>query len=134
MFRTLATLATAGLVLLAPGTAVADGGATPAPTLPPEAHERLELACARVPNLQLRTERLLERLPADEDRRGSIAWVRARAERARAAGYEQLATLLDSRADVLDDKLDTLPAQQEWLDQAAGWCAQLDATGLDEAS
>lgn len=129
MIRTVATLATAGLVLLAPGTAGADADQPPR-----HRGERLELACARIPHLQLRTERLLERLPAGEDRRGSIAWLRARAERARAAGHEQLATLLDDRADLLDQKLDMLPAQQQWLTHAADWCAGLEATGLDEGS
>ena len=113
--RTLAAL-TSALLLLPAGSAAAqepsaDGG-------------RSDVLCARVPNLTTRTQNLLDRLPGDADERGSIAWVRERADTAREAGHEQLATALDNRANLLAEKLDILPQRRELLASLADWYAQ----------
>lgn len=115
--RTLAAL-TSALLLLPAGSAAAQ---EPSPR-----EERIDVLCARVPNLTTRTQNLLDRLPGDADQRGSIAWVRARADRAREAGADELAAVLDNRANLLAEKLDIMPEQQELLDRAAEWCADRD--------
>lgn len=113
--RTLAAL-TSALLLLPAGTAAAQE---------PSPHgRRLDVVCARVPNLTTRTQNLLDRLPGDADQRGSIAWVRERADRAREAGREELATALDNRANLLAAKLDILPQRLELLASLADRCAQ----------
>lgn len=116
----LAVIAAACLVLAVPGVAGAEQ--TPPPATD-DSRPYLELACARIPNLQRRTANLLERLPADEDTRGSIAWVQARADEARADGREELADALDDRATVLTEKLDVLPLRQERLAELEQHCA-----------
>jgi hypothetical protein len=57
----------------------------------------VERACLRIPNLELRTEQLQERLDGDATVRGSLAWLASKADAARAAGRPQLATVLENR-------------------------------------
>jgi hypothetical protein len=121
--RTLTLAAVTCAVLAVP--AVAGAQPTSTPTAPPLAgvEERLDVACARVPNLQRRVDDLLERLPAGADTPGSIAWVQARADRARDNGREELAAALDDRATVLTERLDVLPARQARLAELEAACA-----------
>lgn len=124
--RTLATL-TSALLLLPAGAAAASAPLPePSPPLESPAEQRIDVLCARVPNLVTRTQNLLDRLPGDADERGSIAWVRQRADRARDEGFADLATALDNRADLLAEKLDILPQRQELLTRATEWCADRD--------
>lgn len=126
--RTVATLI--GALLLLPAGSAAAQTPTPtevAPELEARAEQRVDVLCARVPNLATRTQNLLDRLPGDADQRGSIAWVREQADRARKAGHEELATALDNRANLLAEKLETLPERQQLLTRVADRCADRDA-------
>lgn len=134
--RTLATLTSAFLLLPAGGAAAQEPSPQPTPELESRAERRFDVLCARVPNLTTRTQNLLDRLPGDADERGSIAWVRQRADRAREADRDELASALDNRANLLAEKLDTLPARQELLSRLGDWCADRDsaAGGPDDAA
>lgn len=97
----LALTATAGLLLAGP--AAAD---TPAPspepdpitiTLTPEQSARV---CAeRIPRLLQHLDDLTARITGDADTVGSVANLQRRADEARGAGRDALATQLDERAD-----------------------------------
>ncbi len=117
-----ATLAAAAVLVL-PGTASAsaqDDGST-------ELRPRLELACARVPNLQVRTDNLLARINGDATVRGSLAWLQAQIDDADAKGRTQLVTFLQNRLEVRTAKLETLEQRKVRLVTLAERCAELHA-------
>ncbi|MFI7216460.1 hypothetical protein [Micromonospora maritima] len=112
-------------------TAAATGAALVAvPSLPAGAAEgspaqdRARLLCSRVPNLQIRADKLVVRLQAGADTPGSVAWLKARADQARANGREELATVLDNRVVVRTNLLPVLKNQQQNLPKVAQWCAE----------
>lgn len=85
--------------------------------------ERLDLACARVPNLTARVERVLARIQAGADSPGSIAWLQVKADEAREAGRDQLAELLVNRIAVRIERIDVLEIRLDNLAEAAAACA-----------
>ncbi len=95
--------------------------AEPAPvtiTLSPEQVSRL---CeTRLPRIEKRVDRLVERITGDENTRGSAAWLRARADRERDAGRETTAQVLDERADRREGHVDQLNQIKQWLDDFSG--------------
>jgi hypothetical protein len=122
----LGVLALSTALLAAPAGATAGTATTDTPVVigsdtvtdttdSPEIGPRVERACLRIPNLELRTERLIVRLDGDASVRGSLAWLADRAEAAREAGRDQRAEVLENRVavrtatrDVLDVRLDDL--------------------------
>lgn len=124
---------TLGLALTAGTTATATATATPATASAPAAStaptsaeddrtQRLELACARVPNLLLRVEDVQTRLAADAGTVGSTAWLAAKAEAAESAGRTDLATVLRNRLRVRTELADVLPLRLENLQRAQEAC------------
>jgi hypothetical protein len=85
--------------------------------------ERAARLCERVPRVQDRVDQLFERLQADSDTRGSVAWLTARAEQAREEGHDDLAMFLEHRATIRTERIDVLNARADALDDAASWCA-----------
>jgi hypothetical protein len=103
----LATLAvTAGLLLTGAGTAAADSGSDPT-TAP---RSQTALCTHRIPAVLDRIERLTDRINGDAQTRGSTAWLQAKSEQARSAGFTALADLLDSRVQARPERLDELDA------------------------
>ncbi len=99
-------------------TAQEDPSTQPAPsgsvtiTLSPEQVTRL---CEnRLPKIEKRTSRLVERIQGDESTRGSAAWLRARAKKERDAGREETAQLLEERADRREGHVDQLNKINKW--------------------
>ena len=89
--------------------------ATSAP--PARSGVRLERACARVPNLITRTDKLISRLNGDAETRGSLSWLTVQIDKAEAAGRAQVVTVLENRLEVrtaqlgvLEHRLDSLNA------------------------
>jgi hypothetical protein len=81
-------------------------------TLSPEQVTRL---CEnRLPKIEKRTSRLVERIQGDESTRGSAAWLRARAKKERDAGREETAQLLEERADRREGHVDQLNKINKW--------------------
>ncbi len=95
--------------------------ATP-PEVPPALQERLDVLCARIPNLQTRTSNLITRLESDAETRGSLAWLTALAARARTNGRDDLAVVLENRLAVRTATLDVLKLRVDALADAAVFC------------
>ena len=92
------------------------------------AAQRLTVACARIPNLLIRSEKLQARLAADASTRGSIAWLQARIEAAQKSGRAELVTVLTNRLEVRRALQESLPGRTERLRQAQqGVCAEAAA-------
>ncbi len=135
--RAATIIATAVLsVGLVTGSAVSASAATSAPestttseatTTANQRERRLELLCARVPNAISRIENLQERLAGDATTRGSLLWLEAKAEQARDAGREELATALENRVEVRTELAELLPQRIEALQSAQMSC---DEAGL----
>lgn len=83
---------------------------------------RLERACLRIPNLQIRTDNLIERLNGDATRRGSLLWLQSQIDKAEAAGREQLVTVLDNRLAVRTQTLEVLDQRQAKLPELKQKC------------
>jgi hypothetical protein len=119
---------TTRLMSLAAAAAVAVTLAVPAASahaveteLPP----RAERVCARIPNLQLRTDNVVARLQGDASTRGSLAWLSVQLDQARAAGRTQLATVLENRLEVRTATLAVLIQRQAGLVELAARCDDL---------
>lgn len=96
-----AVAAMAGLLLAGSGTAFADGSPTTDPSASAVCTQRLPSALARI-------DRVTARINGDADTRGSTAWLEAKAEQAREAGFDALADLLDARVESRPDRLTEL--------------------------
>jgi len=82
-------------------------------TLSPEQVQNL---CEkRLPKIEQRTTRLLDRINGDATVRGSVEWLRARATKERDAGRETSAQLLDERADRRAGRVDQLNQVKQWV-------------------
>jgi hypothetical protein len=111
---------TASLVL-APSAAGAETTTTN------ELRPRIERACARIPNLQLRTDNLLTRLGSDATTIGSLAWLDQQIAQAQAAGRTQLVTVLQNRRNVRAASVDVLQKRKTELETLTTLCAKLQA-------
>jgi hypothetical protein len=117
-----AVVVTAGVGLAMPSAAQA---ATPTDT--PAARElppRYQRACLRIPNLQLRTDKVIARLNGDASTRGSLLWLQAQIDDATAKDRTQLATVLENRLKVRTQTLQVVKNRQERLTKLAELCRQ----------
>ncbi|HUP17163.1 MAG TPA: hypothetical protein VM848_14075 [Acidimicrobiia bacterium] len=89
---------------------------------PEQRQERLDRACARVPNLTARVESVLVRIQGDADTVGSIAWLENRADEARANGRDGLAELIENRIAFRTERIDVLVVRLDNLAEAAAAC------------
>ena len=90
---------------------------------------RVERACARIPNLQVRTDNLLTRLQGDASTVGSLAWLDAEIAKAQAAGRTQLVTALQNRRNVRGANVAVLQKRKTELVTLSQKCADLKAQG-----
>jgi len=81
-------------------------------TLSPE--QVANLCEKRLPKIEKRTTRLVERITGDADVRGSTEWLRAKAATERAAGRETTAQTLEERADRRAGHVDKLNQIKQW--------------------
>lgn len=116
-----AGIALAATLAIAPTPAAAQG------TTPAELAPRIERACARIPNLQLRTDNLLVRLGGDASTVGSLAWLDQEIAKAQAAGRTQLVTVLQNRRNVRSSSVAVLEKRKTELVRLADKCAELKA-------
>jgi hypothetical protein len=114
-----------GLVLLSGAFATAASAQTE-PTTSTD-HPRLEALCDRIPQVQERLTHHRERILADADTFGSVAWLRARAQNATDHGRDELAAHLSERADRREARVAVIDQRLAQLDEAAADCA---AAGL----
>jgi hypothetical protein len=121
-----AVLATAGAALVVPSVASAATPTTPptptasTSTLP----VRLERACLRIPNLETRTSNFITRLNGDASTRGSLLWLQAQIDTAKAKNHPQLATVLENRLAVRTQTLKVLTQRHTTLEKLADLCRQ----------
>ena len=108
-----ATLVTAGAVTANAATQTTDPSGSVTITLSPEQVQNL---CEkRLPRIQQRTTKLLDRINGGADVRGSVEWPRARATKERDAGRETSAQLPDERADRRAGRVDQLNEVKQWV-------------------
>lgn len=88
-------------------------------------HPRLERACLRIPNLELRTTNLEKRLDGDASTIGSLAWLQAKVDQAKAAHRDQLATVLENRLAVRKKTRQVLDQRQADLQRLQKRCGEL---------
>jgi hypothetical protein len=111
----LATMVAFGL--MTGGAAVASASTDPSSpvtiTLSPEQVQNL---CEkRLPKIEQRVSRLLDRINGGPEDRGSVEWLRARATTEREAGRETSAQLLEERADRRAGRVDELNQVKQWV-------------------
>ena len=105
------TTATALALLVAgTGTALADDPGTSTTqgpiTLSPE--QATYVCQQRIPAILSRIDRVTTRMNADANTRGSTAWLKARHDKAQAAGHTDVADRIQKRIDGRSDKLTKL--------------------------
>ena len=99
--------------------ASADPSPTPTPsykqvTLSPE--ESQKLCAERLPKLIERRDKLAKRISGGADVKGSVAWLKARAEKQKAKGHEKAAAQLQKRADRRSERLTQLATMKTKLE------------------
>ena len=109
-----AVAVTAGAALVVPS--VASAASTD------ELPVRLERACLRIPNLEIRTENLITRLNGDASTRGSLLWLQAQIDDAKAKGRTQLAEVLENRLAVRTQTVEVLEQRRTTLEKLAELC------------
>jgi hypothetical protein len=88
------------------GVAAAQPSGSVTITLSPEQVQHL---CEkRLPKAERRADKLVERINGGADVRGSVAWLKERAAKERAAGRETTAKLLEERAERRAGRVDQL--------------------------
>ncbi|MFE0192379.1 hypothetical protein [Streptomyces sp. NPDC058989] len=134
----LAAFALAGSLLAAAGPAnAADDGPAPAATASqPDGKDKGKAKgnsknkgkgmCARVPRLEERITKALDRLNGDADTRGSIARMEVRVKRAHARNHDEVATFLQDRLTHRKELKPTLTRELRDLKAVAAWCAKKD--------
>ncbi|HKS43600.1 MAG TPA: hypothetical protein VJT49_00530 [Amycolatopsis sp.] len=83
-------------------------------TLSPQ--EAQQLCADLLPRLANRTTKLVDRINGGADERGSVAWLKARAQTQRTKGHDQIADQLDQRAQRRADRANDLKSIQQRLD------------------
>ncbi len=118
-------------VPVAVGAATTTTPATTAPATAPSTDtalgRRLERACARVPNLTARVERTRATIEGDASTRGSLAWLQAQIDKARADGHPEAATVLENALATRTARLDLVTSRQASLASVAQLCADKGA-------
>jgi hypothetical protein len=112
-----AVVLSAGVALVVP-TAAHAASTTTTNELP----VRLERACLRIPNLELRTQNLIDRLNGDASTRGSLLWLQAQIDDATSKGRTQLAEVLTNRLAVRTQTVRVLDQRLENLEKLAERC------------
>lgn len=110
-----ATVVAAGAAFIVPAAAHAASTADDLPV-------RLERACLRIPNIEIRTQNLITRLNGDASVKGSLAWLQAQIEDAKSKGRTQLATVLENRLKVRTQTLEVLKVREQRLEKLADLC------------
>jgi hypothetical protein len=113
------------------GASIAEADTTPnssAPSVSSTATPRLAQSCGRIPRRIQRLERVQARFHADANTKGSIAFLSARIDKARADGKADLARLLSDRLAVRKDIDSQLPDILARLQDAQQVCASSSAS------
>ena len=116
-----AVAVTAGAAMVVPTSAFAAAATTTTNTTG-DLPVRYERACLRIPNFQIRTNKLIARLNGDASTKGSLAWLQAQINDAKAKNRTQLATVLQNRLAVRTQTLKVLQQRQDGLAKLLDKC------------
>ncbi|MET7801797.1 hypothetical protein [Streptomyces decoyicus] len=122
----LSSVAAATALLGVAGTAAAES--TPAPSASAKsgaksgAGDGAQALCKRVPKIEKRIHRALQRLQGKAGRRGSVARLEKRVEKAKAAGHNEIADFLNHKLTHRKSLVPTLQQRQKDLAKVATWC------------
>lgn len=105
---------TIGLVLAGAATASAQTDPSEPVTITLSAEQVQHLCEKRLPRIEKRVGRLLDRINGGPEVRGSAEWLRARATKEREAGRETSAQLLEEKADRRAGRVDDLTKVKQW--------------------
>ncbi|MGZ4674075.1 MAG: hypothetical protein ACXV8K_15535 [Ilumatobacteraceae bacterium] len=117
-----AVAVTAGAAMIVPTSAFAAATSTSTSTSTGDLPARYERACLRIPNFQIRTNNLITRLQGDASTKGSLAWLQAQINDAKAKNRTQLATVLQNRLAVRTQTLKVLQQRQDGLAKLLDKC------------
>ncbi|MGZ4701989.1 MAG: hypothetical protein ACXV98_12320 [Ilumatobacteraceae bacterium] len=117
-----AVAVTAGAAMIVPTSAFAAATSTSTSTSTGDLPARYERACLRIPNFQIRTNNLITRLQGDASTKGSLAWLQAQINDAKAKNRTQLATVLQNRLAVRTQTLKVLQQRQDRLAKLLDKC------------
>jgi hypothetical protein len=106
--------ALASIAVVVPSTALA--------AAPDDLGPRAERACLRIPNIEIRTTNLIERLQGDATVRGSLLWLQAQIDKATSRGRTDLVAVLENRLAVRTQTLEVLQQRQAELPKLEQWC------------
>lgn len=80
------------------------------------------MLCKRVPKIEKRIERALDRLGSDATQRGSVARLAKRVENAKAAGHTEIEAYLNDKLTFRRSLVPTLEKRQKDLTAVKTWC------------
>ncbi|MFI6768691.1 hypothetical protein [Streptomyces sp. NPDC050355] len=122
----LAAFALTGSLLATAGPAnAADDGPAPAATASQSGGKGKGL-CSRVPRIEERINKALDRLNGDAHTRGSIARMAERVKKAHAKNHDAVATFLQDRLTHRKELKPTLTRKLRDLKAVSAWCAKKD--------
>ncbi|MCP3822207.1 hypothetical protein NLX86_30195 [Streptomyces sp. A3M-1-3] len=122
--KTAVSFAALGCLLAGAGSAAADGGA-PSPDAA-RAGDGAHALCKRVPKIDKRIDRALDRLNGNAAKRGSLAGLKKRVAAAEAAGHTEIHTLLNNRLTARKSLLTTLEQRRKDVSAVKTWCEAND--------
>ncbi|MFD8542389.1 hypothetical protein [Streptomyces sp. NPDC059649] len=139
---TLSTLALTGCLLSATASANAADSGSPssseasvtAPHNDDKGTGHGKGICHRVPKLEQRIDKALDRLNGDAHTRGSIARLEQRVKNARAKHHDAVATFLQDRLTHRKELKPYLTRERTDLKAVAAWCAKKDGDKAGTAS
>lgn len=114
----------AGLAAAVAACTVIAPSASATAATPTDLGPRLERACLRIPNLEIRTGNLIERLQGDATVRGSLAWLQVQIDKAEQRGRTDLAEVLRNRLAVREQTLDVLQLRLDVIPALKAFCVE----------
>jgi hypothetical protein len=103
------------VALAAPAVASADTAPAPGPITVTLSADQAQFLCTkRLPKVQARTKKLVDRINGDASTRGSTKWLQARAQKEKDAGRTTTANLLTERASKRSGQVDKLNQINQW--------------------
>jgi hypothetical protein len=112
--------------LLAGGPAFAASGGAASPAAHAPKGDGAHALCLRVPKLERRIERDLDRLAGGVTVRGSVARLEARVANAKKLNHTAIATYLQDRLNTREALVGTLKQRQADLKGVQAWCGAND--------
>lgn len=113
-------LTTSLVLLAAPGSALADSSGT---TGKPASGDGAAALCKRVPRIEKRLDRVLERVNGGVAVRGSTAYLERRIANAEKLGHDDVAALLTDRLEFRKKLPAEITKRQAGLAKVGTWCA-----------